>query len=52
MRRLNERDKKKNRSTAKTFKAQERRKNVQCMKMHKHVMCKNKLHHGQKPNPT
>ena len=33
--------------------AQERRKKeVQCMVMHEHVTCKNKLHHGQKPNPN
>ena len=28
-----------------------RKKKVQC-RMHEHVMCKKKLHHGQKPNPN
>ena len=32
---------------------QERRKREeQCMVIHEHVMCKPKMHYGQKPNPN
>ena len=51
MRRLNEREK--NRNTMETIRhRKEGKRNVECMKMHEHVTCKNKLHYGQKPNPT
>ena len=51
MRRLNERerDKRETKSQHKTRREKEKKRNVQCMKMHEHVKCKNKLHHGQKP---
>ena len=53
MKRLNERDKEKNRSTIETLRhRKEGNKNVQCMIMHEHVTCKTKKISWAKPNPT
>ena len=46
------RKRKRKRRTTAEDKAQERKKDKGGMTMHEHVMCKNKLHHGQKLNAT